>query len=401
VQTTTFLYFTQYARNSQPKELDDNEEKSRALYETFFPCPPADPQADLPTDYPDPICEFTPITDNQVHRAIRRLAPFKAPGPNGICNIVFIRCADQLVPWMGSLFQATFSLVIFPNKWLTSKTVVIWKPSHPDYSAPKAYRPHSSARHYIQNSFLMHSRRPNLDHNQTQVAPPHPFRRTPWLSHNWLASSSNQVRSQCVGPPNRPPCFPFLFRCQGCFPKCCPWETPPQHVQMWHPQAVHWLVPHPPHRKTDGTVLWQLHFPLLQHSKWNQPRLPALCIQLPLLQCQHTRHTQSQEWWNWLRLHWQHCFWHARTNLLSLQSENSGHDGKARWLHRVESDTSCQLWNGQKCLSSSVLKKREIPHKPKEDHPKEMYSHHHHWPHYTTHQITQVSGCHNWWRTPV
>jgi len=63
----------------------------------------------------------------------------------------------------------------------------------------------------------------------------------------------------------------------------------------------------------------------------------------------------------------------------------------------VWSCTSCARAKtlGQKCLSSSVLKKREIPHKPKEDHPEEMYSHHHRWPHYTTHQITQVSGCHN------
>ena len=114
--------------NRQPKELDDNAEKSKALYETFFPRPPDDPCTDLPTDYPEPACNFTPITDDQVHRAIRRLAPFKAPGPNGVCNIVFIKCADQLVPWMGSLFRATFSLSFFPEEWLTSKTVVIRKP---------------------------------------------------------------------------------------------------------------------------------------------------------------------------------------------------------------------------------------------------------------------------------
>ena len=98
--------------NGQPKELDDNEDKSKALYETFFPCPLNDPCADLPTDYPDPACDFTPITNNQVHRAIGGLTPFKAPGPNGICNIVFIKCADQLVPWMGNLFRATFSVAL-------------------------------------------------------------------------------------------------------------------------------------------------------------------------------------------------------------------------------------------------------------------------------------------------
>ena len=127
--------------NGQPKELDDNEGKSKLLYETFFPPPPANPCANLPADYPDPVCDFKPITDNQVHRAIKHLAPFKAPGPNGVCNIVFIKCASQLVPWMGTLFRATFSLNVFPDEWLTYKTIVIRKPGRPNYSAPKAYRP--------------------------------------------------------------------------------------------------------------------------------------------------------------------------------------------------------------------------------------------------------------------
>jgi len=51
--------------DSHPKELDNNEEKSKLLYETFFPPPPADPRADLPADYLEPVCEFAPITDNQ------------------------------------------------------------------------------------------------------------------------------------------------------------------------------------------------------------------------------------------------------------------------------------------------------------------------------------------------
>ena len=127
--------------NRCPEELDNNEEKSKLLYETFFPPPPADLYADLPTDYPNPGCEFMPITDNQIHRALRNLAPFKAPGPNGVCNIVFTKCADQLVLWMGHLFRATFELNVFPNEWLMSKTVVIHKPGQPNYSAPKAYCP--------------------------------------------------------------------------------------------------------------------------------------------------------------------------------------------------------------------------------------------------------------------
>ena len=127
--------------NNQTTEVDTNEEKSKILYETFFPRSQNRTHADASTDYPAPVCEFKPITDEQVHRAISRLAPYKAPGPNGISNIVFKKCPDILVPWMGHLFRATFELKFFPNDWLTSKTVVIRKPGRPDYSAPKAYRP--------------------------------------------------------------------------------------------------------------------------------------------------------------------------------------------------------------------------------------------------------------------
>ena len=67
----TWIPMLKTQEDRRPKELDDNEEKSKALYETFFPRPPTNPSVDLPTDYPDPTCEFNPITDNQVHRAIK------------------------------------------------------------------------------------------------------------------------------------------------------------------------------------------------------------------------------------------------------------------------------------------------------------------------------------------
>ena len=114
-----------HSHNGQTAEVDMNDEKSKILYQTFFPSSLNRTQADLSTDYPDPICKFQPIKDEQIHRAINRLAPFKAPGPNGISNVVFKKCADLLVPWMGPLFRATFELNFFPDEWLTSKMVVI------------------------------------------------------------------------------------------------------------------------------------------------------------------------------------------------------------------------------------------------------------------------------------
>ena len=42
---------------------------------------------------------------------------------------MFIKTSDILVPWMGHLFRASFSLNYFPEDWLTSKIIVVQKPS--------------------------------------------------------------------------------------------------------------------------------------------------------------------------------------------------------------------------------------------------------------------------------
>ncbi|KAG2744120.1 hypothetical protein P692DRAFT_201652222, partial [Suillus brevipes Sb2] len=64
--------------------------------------------------YPPSVCEFTLITNEQIGRAIAKLSPHKAPGPNGISNCVFTHCATQLIPFMGPIFRATFTLEIYP-----------------------------------------------------------------------------------------------------------------------------------------------------------------------------------------------------------------------------------------------------------------------------------------------
>ena len=53
--------------NGRTEKVDTNEEKSKLLYETFFPRPPQRPPANASTQYPEPACKFTPISDEQVH----------------------------------------------------------------------------------------------------------------------------------------------------------------------------------------------------------------------------------------------------------------------------------------------------------------------------------------------
>lgn len=72
--------------------------------------------------------------------AIKRLSPYKAPGPDGIANIVS-QCCRQLTDYFLPLFNAAVKLCTHYEPWKESITVILRKPGKPDYSAPKAYHP--------------------------------------------------------------------------------------------------------------------------------------------------------------------------------------------------------------------------------------------------------------------
>ena len=62
-------------------------------------------------------------------------------GPDGITNMVFIKCIDLLVPYLGPIYRATFSLGTYPKQWKDSIMVVLRKPMKPDYMLPNAHWP--------------------------------------------------------------------------------------------------------------------------------------------------------------------------------------------------------------------------------------------------------------------
>ena len=80
-------------RNAQETSATTNEEKSKILAKTFFPPRPPD-DTPLQFVYPKPICDFDPISREQIKRQLAKLKPYKAPGPNGIPNIVLTKCAN-------------------------------------------------------------------------------------------------------------------------------------------------------------------------------------------------------------------------------------------------------------------------------------------------------------------
>ena len=126
------------------QKLDDNKGKSNAFFKAFFVKPNEDDSSlgsEENQEYPQPAFKWTSIKINEVHREIRRLAANKAPGPDEIPNSLFKHCAQELVPSLHNIFNATIDLEHYPKQWKQSKTVVIRKPGRHTYMVTKSYRP--------------------------------------------------------------------------------------------------------------------------------------------------------------------------------------------------------------------------------------------------------------------
>ena len=69
------------------------------------------------------------------------LKPFNAPGPDGIPNIVLMRCADLLVDRLWYIYNAILEKEIYYAPWKYFTTVILRKPGKPRYNTPKDYQP--------------------------------------------------------------------------------------------------------------------------------------------------------------------------------------------------------------------------------------------------------------------
>ena len=134
--------YTKSASNETVTTHKTPRQKVAVLKETFFPpkphhLPPYPGDSDLP---PAPLPFSTPLL-SAVHRCIRKLCPFKAPGPDGIPNIV-LKCASEvLAPLLHTCLRTTLFLWYYPKAWQTWTTIVLRKPGKADYTVAKAYRP--------------------------------------------------------------------------------------------------------------------------------------------------------------------------------------------------------------------------------------------------------------------
>jgi hypothetical protein len=117
-------------------------EKAEMLREVFFPAPPPADLTDIEGSfYPTPTSCPLIITEREVEEALRRPAPDKAPGPDGIPFRILRACSKTLTTILTPLFQSCIELSYHPNAFKMANTITIKKPGKGDYTVPKAYRP--------------------------------------------------------------------------------------------------------------------------------------------------------------------------------------------------------------------------------------------------------------------
>lgn len=81
-----------------------------------------------------------PVRPTEVWEVIRKLKTRKAPGDDGIHNIMLKNLSQKSVVFITKIFNGCLKLGYFPNKWKTAKVIPLKKPGK-DTSLPVSYRP--------------------------------------------------------------------------------------------------------------------------------------------------------------------------------------------------------------------------------------------------------------------
>jgi len=130
-----------FKEGGQEASARTNGEKSAVLAKGFFPPKPAVNTVQPNTKYPKQCQGGVKITADQIRKQLRKLKPYKAPGPDGIPNVVLTKCTDMLISRLLDIYDTMFERKLMFKPWKTFITVVLRKPGKPRYDAPKAYRP--------------------------------------------------------------------------------------------------------------------------------------------------------------------------------------------------------------------------------------------------------------------
>jgi hypothetical protein len=121
--------------------------KADALAERFYPVSDANLTDIQDTSFTDESYEIPPllvdrqVTVDDIAAILRTVYPDKCPGPDSIPNRFLKAMGQPLVRAIHSLIEVCLALEYFPTAFKHARTIVLRKPSKPDYSAPSAWRP--------------------------------------------------------------------------------------------------------------------------------------------------------------------------------------------------------------------------------------------------------------------
>ena len=131
------------------REARTNKEKGQLLYQVFFPICTAPPAAPLEDNTIQEKWNYTNTTDEQIHRAIKQMKPWKATRSGTIPNMVFIYTRDLIVPFLGPIFRATDTLKVYPEDWKLTKMPILKKPGKSNYTSTGSWRPIVLSNRYV------------------------------------------------------------------------------------------------------------------------------------------------------------------------------------------------------------------------------------------------------------
>ena len=85
--------------------------------------------------------KLSPISTDSLQDAINSLKPLKAPGLDGIVNIVIKKNSHVLAPTLLKIYNACLNIKYFPRDWKKAKIIVIPKRGRINDGLPSSYRP--------------------------------------------------------------------------------------------------------------------------------------------------------------------------------------------------------------------------------------------------------------------
>ena len=125
--------------NGEPSTASTNIDKAKALAASFFLSAPSSTSIPQDHEYPIPVLGLQYFSCHQIRETAKLLKLHKAPGLDGIPNVILIKYIDTLINHLFFIYRAAIEHNFYHNCWLLSTTLVLRKPGKPAYDVAKAY----------------------------------------------------------------------------------------------------------------------------------------------------------------------------------------------------------------------------------------------------------------------